>query len=333
MSNTVQRIPGGTTSLCWRWDFVHERLSEFFWREHIAYIRRTSQRFSRHEVYSHRDCVSGEGTIHQGSEHPARSFAAEGPRRERQWRSRCLRMGQALGESFVFQYPYLSCGNRTELITTDNCARSLCARGRVGRKSEISRSCVGKVVVTRIVTKLQQGGPTTNALQRVNIYITDQDYCKSTYKGMGYNVHATQVCAHDPRTEKGSCHVSFPQSSRLSSASTRYFGDAWVAVSLDTLCANQRNTLRGNVCTEKARDAIRNSRNRHRHTWHDSSRKFLVRNFKSLSFPQGDSGGPLTVGGKLVGLVSWANGCASITYPTVYTRVVSFLDWINANAV
>ncbi|KAL0111983.1 hypothetical protein PUN28_013307 [Cardiocondyla obscurior] len=47
----------------------------------------------------------------------------------------------------------------------------------------------------------------------------------------------------------------------------------------------------------------------------------------------GDSGGPLTVGGKLVGLVSWANGCASTSYPTVYTRVVSYLDWIKVNAV
>lgn len=48
---------------------------------------------------------------------------------------------------------------------------------------------------------------------------------------------------------------------------------------------------------------------------------------------QGDSGGPLTVGGKLVGLVSWANGCASTSYPTVYTRVPSYVDWIKTNAV
>ncbi|XP_032686017.1 trypsin-1-like [Odontomachus brunneus] len=48
---------------------------------------------------------------------------------------------------------------------------------------------------------------------------------------------------------------------------------------------------------------------------------------------QGDSGGPLTVGGKLVGLVSWARSCALTTYPTVYTRVTYYLDWIKANAV
>lgn len=47
----------------------------------------------------------------------------------------------------------------------------------------------------------------------------------------------------------------------------------------------------------------------------------------------GDSGGPLTVNGKLVGLVSWAMGCALIDYPTVYTRVESYLDWIKENAV
>ncbi|XP_015108639.1 trypsin-1 [Diachasma alloeum] len=47
----------------------------------------------------------------------------------------------------------------------------------------------------------------------------------------------------------------------------------------------------------------------------------------------GDSGGPLTVRGKLVGLVSWAMGCALTNYPTVYTRVPKFVDWIKAHAV
>ncbi|XP_036141753.1 chymotrypsin-2 [Monomorium pharaonis] len=101
--------------------------------------------------------------------------------------------------------------------------------------------------------RLWQGGPTTTKLQRVNIVIADQDYCKYKYNNMGLNVYPTQVCAYDPSIQKGSCH--------------------------------------------------------------------------------GDSGGPLTVGGKLVGLVSWANGCASTTYPTVYTRVVSYLDWIADNAI
>ncbi|XP_044016675.1 trypsin-1-like [Aphidius gifuensis] len=47
----------------------------------------------------------------------------------------------------------------------------------------------------------------------------------------------------------------------------------------------------------------------------------------------GDSGGPLTVNGKLVGLVSWALGCANTEYPTVYTRVPEFHDWIKSNAI
>ncbi|XP_011863837.1 PREDICTED: trypsin-1-like [Vollenhovia emeryi] len=100
---------------------------------------------------------------------------------------------------------------------------------------------------------LWSGGPSTDKLQRVNILIADQEYCKDMYGSMGYNIYATHVCAHDPSVEKGSC--------------------------------------------------------------------------------QGDSGGPLTVGGKLVGLVSWARGCADTSYPTVFTRVVSYLDWIKANAV
>jgi trypsin len=47
----------------------------------------------------------------------------------------------------------------------------------------------------------------------------------------------------------------------------------------------------------------------------------------------GDSGGPLIVNGKLVGLVSWAKACSLTDYPTVYTRVPSYIDWINKNAV
>ncbi|WP_224364172.1 serine protease [Hyalangium versicolor] len=47
---------------------------------------------------------------------------------------------------------------------------------------------------------------------------------------------------------------------------------------------------------------------------------------------QGDSGGPLTVGGTLVGITSWGNGCARANYAGIYTRVGNYVSWIQANA-
>ncbi|XP_063222077.1 trypsin-3-like [Bacillus rossius redtenbacheri] len=47
---------------------------------------------------------------------------------------------------------------------------------------------------------------------------------------------------------------------------------------------------------------------------------------------QGDSGGPLTVGGSLVGLVSWSVGCAEPKYATVFTNVARFRDWVKSEA-
>ncbi|XP_047109611.1 trypsin delta-like [Schistocerca piceifrons] len=43
----------------------------------------------------------------------------------------------------------------------------------------------------------------------------------------------------------------------------------------------------------------------------------------------GDSGGPLLHEGVVVGLVSWSYLCATPPFPTVYTRVSSYVDWIN----
>lgn len=74
--------------------------------------------------------------------------------------------------------------------------------------SKIKFSATKSTTVVNITTKLQQGGPTTNKLQRVNIVIADQNYCSFVYNNLGYNVYSTQVCAYDSRVEKGSCHVS-----------------------------------------------------------------------------------------------------------------------------
>ncbi|EZA56166.1 chymotrypsin-2 [Ooceraea biroi] len=47
---------------------------------------------------------------------------------------------------------------------------------------------------------------------------------------------------------------------------------------------------------------------------------------------KGDSGGPLTVNGELVGLVSWSYRCSHTEYPSVYTRVPSYVNWIKLHA-
>ncbi|XP_065366760.1 serine protease 53-like [Calliphora vicina] len=47
---------------------------------------------------------------------------------------------------------------------------------------------------------------------------------------------------------------------------------------------------------------------------------------------QYDSGGPLMTNNKLVGIVSWAIGCARPEYPGVYTNVVYFKNWIENKA-
>uniref|UniRef100_A0A1A9VA50 Peptidase S1 domain-containing protein n=1 Tax=Glossina austeni TaxID=7395 RepID=A0A1A9VA50_GLOAU len=47
---------------------------------------------------------------------------------------------------------------------------------------------------------------------------------------------------------------------------------------------------------------------------------------------QGDSGGPFVADGKLVGVVSWGQGCAMDGYPGVYSDVAALRDWVLENA-
>ena len=41
-----------------------------------------------------------------------------------------------------------------------------------------------------------------------------------------------------------------------------------------------------------------------------------------------DVGGPLVCDGKLTGIISWVDGCAQEGYPTVFTNVENYADWI-----
>ncbi|XP_071859195.1 chymotrypsin-2-like [Bombus fervidus] len=97
--------------------------------------------------------------------------------------------------------------------------------------------------------RIRQYGPTSTTLKKATIYITNQNTCKDVYR----KIHDTQICANDPKIERGACN--------------------------------------------------------------------------------GDSGGPLTVNGSIVGIVSWSTGCGLSDYPTVYTRVPSYINWIQENAI
>jgi trypsin len=45
-------------------------------------------------------------------------------------------------------------------------------------------------------------------------------------------------------------------------------------------------------------------------------------------FCTGDDGGPLVVDGQLVGIVSWAMGCALVYFPGVYSNVATLKSFV-----
>ena len=47
---------------------------------------------------------------------------------------------------------------------------------------------------------------------------------------------------------------------------------------------------------------------------------------------EGDSGGALACNGYLCGVVNYGYGCGFKNYPSVYTSIPAFADWITANA-
>lgn len=46
---------------------------------------------------------------------------------------------------------------------------------------------------------------------------------------------------------------------------------------------------------------------------------------------QGDSGGPLALNGKLIGVISFGNGCARPFAPGVYASVANMYSWLQTN--
>lgn len=63
--------------------------------------------------------------------------------------------------------------------------------------------------VNKSTIVLQLGGSPPDHLQRVDLVISAQEFCRSVYEDFGLSVHDSQICAYDPVAEKGSCHVCF----------------------------------------------------------------------------------------------------------------------------
>nr|XP_022909811.1 brachyurin-like [Onthophagus taurus] len=67
--------------------------------------------------------------------------------------------------------------------------------------------------------------------------------------------------------------------------------------------------------------------------WYITSGHVCIRGTGGIGSCSGDSGGPLVVDGVQIGVVSFgaAAGC-ELGYPSAFTRVTSFLDWISSNS-
>uniref|UniRef100_A0A1B0G0R1 Peptidase S1 domain-containing protein n=2 Tax=Glossina morsitans morsitans TaxID=37546 RepID=A0A1B0G0R1_GLOMM len=69
------------------------------------------------------------------------------------------------------------------------------------------------------------------------------------------------------------------------------------------------------------------------YTYGDKIKETMVCGYaKEKDSCQGDSGGPFVAEGKLVGVVSWGQGCAMDGFPGVYADVSALRDWILENA-
>uniref|UniRef100_A0A1A9VA52 Peptidase S1 domain-containing protein n=1 Tax=Glossina austeni TaxID=7395 RepID=A0A1A9VA52_GLOAU len=69
------------------------------------------------------------------------------------------------------------------------------------------------------------------------------------------------------------------------------------------------------------------------YTYGDKIKETMVCGYaKEKDSCQGDSGGPFVAEGKLVGVVSWGQGCAMDGFPGVYADVPALRDWILENA-
>jgi len=55
---------------------------------------------------------------------------------------------------------------------------------------------------------LQEVGPISNTLQKVDLAIVNQEQCNDVYSAFGYEIYDGHICADVPQGNQGSCNVS-----------------------------------------------------------------------------------------------------------------------------